>query len=55
MQEVGHRRMQKKFLKNTSNISMVTVRALIPAGVSLKDKFDVEIELPPGERASLEA
>lgn len=41
----------ERLLKNAS-VSMVTVRALIPAGVSMKDKFDIEIELPPGSATS---
>ena len=41
----------EKFLKNP-NISIVTVRALIPAGVSTKDRFDVEVELPQASATS---
>ncbi len=35
-----------KFLKS-ANRTLVIVRATIPAGMTAKDKFDVEIELPP--------
>ncbi len=41
----------EKFLKST-NRSLVIVRTVIPAGVSTKDKFDVEIELPPASATS---
>ena len=34
------------------NVSLVVVRALIPAGVSMKDKFDIEVELPPASGTS---
>jgi hypothetical protein len=40
-----------RFLKNP-NISLVTVRALVPAGISTKDKFDIEIELPQASATS---
>ncbi len=36
----------ERFLRLKS-VSMVTVRATVLAGVTTKDKFDVEIELPP--------
>ena len=36
----------ERFLKNTS-VSLVVVRAVIPAGVTTTDKFDIDIELPP--------
>ncbi len=36
----------ERFLRLKS-VSMVTVRATVPAGVTTKDKFDVEVELPP--------
>jgi len=32
--------------------SMVIVRATVPAGVNLSDKFDVEVELPPASSTS---
>jgi Flagellar P-ring protein/HEAT repeats len=41
----------ERFLKN-KNVSLVVVRAMIPAGVSTKDKFDIEIELPPASATS---
>ena len=41
----------EKFLKSSSR-SLVVVRAVIPAGVSTKDKFDIEIELPPASATS---
>ena len=34
------------------NISLVIVRALVPAGVSTRDKFDIEIELPQASATS---
>ena len=39
-------------LLKSPNISLVIVRAVIPAGVSTKDKFDIEIELPPASATS---
>lgn len=36
----------------SANISLVTVRAMIPAGISTKDKFDIEIELPQASATS---
>ena len=41
----------EKLLKST-NVSLVVVRAVIPAGISTKDKFDVEIELTPASATS---
>ena len=41
----------ERLLKSTS-ISLVIVRATIPAGMTLKDKYDVEIELPPASATS---
>ena len=41
----------ERFLKNPS-VSLVIVRALIPAGISSKDKFDVEVELPQASATS---
>ena len=35
----------ENFLKSTS-VTMVTVRATVPAGVTTSDRFDVEVELP---------
>ena len=37
----------EKFLR-TKDVTMVTVRAVVPAGVTKVDKFDIEIELAPG-------
>jgi len=39
-------------LLKSSNISLVTVRAVVPAGVTAKDKFDIEIELPQASATS---
>ena len=36
----------------SANISLVIVRALVPAGISTKDKFDIEIELPQASATS---
>ena len=41
----------EKFLKSP-NISLVIVRAVVPAGVSTKDRFDIEIELPQASATS---
>jgi flagellar basal body P-ring protein FlgI len=41
----------EKLLKSPS-ISLVVVRATIPAGMNLTDKYDVEIELPPASATS---
>jgi Flagellar P-ring protein len=40
-----------RFLKSP-NVSLVVVRALVPAGISIKDKFDIEIELPQASATS---
>ena len=37
----------ERLFRSRPNVSLVIVRASIPAGVTTKDKFDVEIELPP--------
>ena len=50
MQKAGNEH-PERYLKS-KNVSLVIVRALIPAGVSTKDKFDVEIELPPASATS---
>lgn len=39
-------------LFKSSNASLVIVRASIPAGLNTKDKFDVEVELPPASATS---
>ncbi len=39
-------------LLKSPNISLVTVRAVVPAGVTTKDKFDIEIELPQASATS---
>ncbi len=41
----------ERFLRLKS-VSMVTVRAVVPAGITTKDKIDVEIELPPASATS---
>jgi hypothetical protein len=40
-----------RFLKSP-NISLVVVRAVVPAGISTKDRFDIEIELPQASATS---
>jgi flagellar basal body P-ring protein FlgI len=39
-------------LLRSQNISLVIVRAVVPAGISTKDRFDIEIELPQASATS---
>ena len=50
MQKSGIQHAEK--LLKSPNISLVIVRALVPAGVSTKDRFDIEIELPQASATS---
>jgi flagellar basal body P-ring protein FlgI len=58
MQKKLHDEMQKAGLQHpekllkSANISLVVVRALVPAGIAKTDRFDIEIELPQASATS---